>query len=108
MSALTDLARGQECTVRLPCCNGDPSTTVFAHYRLAGTCGTGKKPPDFQGAWACSVCHDECDGRTHRFERDFVRLHHAEGMIRTQYQIITRHTGTLVRYLTKWFLRGAA
>lgn len=83
MSKLTKLARGRECTVRLPCCNHNPETTVLAHYRLAGTCGVGMKPNDLQGAWACSACHDEIDRRTRLFEHEFVRLAHAEGVIRT-------------------------
>lgn len=85
---LRDLARGQPCMVRLPnVCNGNPETTVLAHYRLAGTCGAGTKPDDEQGAWACSACHDECDRRTRKLETDFVRLAHAEGVLRTQYEV---------------------
>ncbi len=62
---LTKAARGRECQVRIPgVCNGNPETTVLAHYRLAGTCGVGKKPHDLQGAWCCSACHDACDGRS--------------------------------------------
>lgn len=84
MRKLTKEARGRECTVRLSCCNHNPETTVLAHYRLAGTCGIGMKPNDLQGAWACSACHDEVDRRTRFYEHDFVRLAHAEGVIRTQ------------------------
>ncbi|OCG45692.1 hypothetical protein A9G34_00910 [Gilliamella sp. Choc4-2] len=84
MSWLTREARGRDCTVRLPCCNHNPETTVLAHYRLAGTCGVGMKPNDLQGAWACSACHDEIDRRTRNHEYKFVRLAHAEGVIRTQ------------------------
>jgi len=88
MSRLTKEARGRECTVRLPCCNHNPETTVLAHYRLAGTCGVGMKPNDLQGAWACSACHDEIDRRTRIFENESVRLAHAEGVIRTQDTLI--------------------
>ena len=83
MSRLTKLARGRECQVRLPCCNHNTETTILAHYRLAGTCGIGMKPNDLQGAWACSACHDEIDRRTRNFDNEFVRLAHAEGVIRT-------------------------
>jgi hypothetical protein len=78
-------AKGMECMVRIPgICNGDPETTVLAHYRLAGHCGTGLKPDDTTfGAWACSSCHDECDRRTRHFDMEFVRLCHAEGVMRT-------------------------
>lgn len=56
-SKLTRAARGRDCQVRIPgVCNGNPETTVLAHYRMAGTCGVGIKPNDLQGAWACSAC----------------------------------------------------
>lgn len=84
MSKLTKEAKGRECQVRLPCCNHNPETTILAHYRLAGTCGVGMKPNDLQGAWACSSCHDEIDRRTRIFENEFVRLAHAEGVMKTQ------------------------
>lgn len=78
MSKLRKLAKGRECQVRIPgVCNFNPETTVLAHYRLSGTCGTGMKPPDLLGAWACSACHSLIDQ-----ERDF-RLDHAEGVMRT-------------------------
>ena len=78
-------AKGQPCMVRIPgVCNGNPETTVLAHYRLAGYCGAGMKPDDSMGAWACSACHDECDRRTRRCDTEYVRLCHAEGVLRTQ------------------------
>ncbi|MCY1297302.1 putative nuclease YbcO [compost metagenome] len=85
MSKLTKAARGRECQVRIPgICNGNPETTVLAHYRLAGTCGTSMKPNDLQGAWACSACHDACDGRAKtEYSHDELRLMHAEGVVRT-------------------------
>ncbi|WP_448196713.1 DUF1364 domain-containing protein [Pseudomonas putida] len=82
---LTKAARGRECQVRIPgVCNGNPETTVRAHYRMAGTCGAGIKPNDLQGAWACSDCHDACDGRRSDIDRDEARQYHAEGVMRTQ------------------------
>ena len=86
MANLRKAARGRECTVRIPGhCNSNPETSVLAHYRLAGTCGTGCKPDDTQGAIACSACHDLIDGRkkTTDCTRDELRLMHAEGVIRT-------------------------
>jgi hypothetical protein len=62
---LRKLAKGRECQVRIPLvCNHDDSTVVLAHFRRGGVAGTGQKPPDLCGAWACSACHDEIDGRT--------------------------------------------
>lgn len=86
MANLRKAARGRECTVRIPgYCNGNPETSVLAHYRLAGTCGTGCKPDDTQAAVACNGCHDVIDGRTKTtdFTYDELRLMHAEGVMRT-------------------------
>ncbi|HGM7056760.1 TPA: DUF1364 domain-containing protein [Serratia marcescens] len=95
MSKLTKEARGRECQVRIPgVCNFNPETTVLAHYRLAGTCGGGMKPDDEQGAWACSSCHDAIDARTKtEYDRETLRLYHAEGIFRTQ--AILRKEGKL-------------
>lgn len=85
MSKIRKSARGQECQIRLPgICNGNPETTVLAHYRMAGACGMGIKPPDFMGAYACSACHDEIDRRTRHLDAETVRLAFAEGVMRTQ------------------------
>lgn len=85
MSRLTKAARGRDCQIRIPgVCNFNPETTVLAHYRLAGTCGTGIKPHDELAAWACSSCHDEIDRRTRNVDSDTARLYHAEGVMRTQ------------------------
>jgi len=82
---LSKAARSPECQVRIPgVCNGNPETTVLAHYRMAGTCGVSIKPNDLQGAWACSACHDACDGRSKAVGRDTARHYHAEGVMRTQ------------------------
>lgn len=82
---LRKLARGKPCMVRLiGICNGDPATTVLAHYRLSGISGLGLKSPDLLASWACSACHDAIDRRSHmELERDEVRLAHAEGCFRT-------------------------
>lgn len=88
---ITKAARGRDCQVRIPGhCNGNPETVVLAHYRMAGTCGTGYKPNDLQAAWACSGCHDAIDGRTRsEFSNDELRLMHAEGCFRTTDTLIS-------------------
>jgi hypothetical protein len=76
--------------VRLPgICNFNSETTVLAHIRLSGVSGMGMKSPDLIGAWACSACHDEIDGRTNRsgLTRDELRLAHYDGMVRTIVQL---------------------
>ena len=71
--------------VRLPeICNHNSETVVLAHYRMAGLSGVGMKPDDALGAWSCSSCHDAIDRRSHMgLERDYVRLAHLEGVMRT-------------------------
>lgn len=96
---LEDRARGMPCQVRLPgICNFNPETTVLAHLRMAGLCGTGIKPHALIGAWACSACHDaldrrsnkDRDGRETELSRDSLRLAHLEGMARTLAELTRR------------------
>jgi hypothetical protein len=60
---LKDSAKGQNCTLRLTCCNHNPETTVLAHLPV-GQKGMGMKRPDYLAVFACSDCHDRLDGRT--------------------------------------------
>lgn len=64
MTKARESAQGQDCTLRLPCCNHNPETTVLAHLRMFGWAGMAQKPPDFLGVYACSACHDALDRRT--------------------------------------------
>lgn len=63
-AALRQSAKGQPCSLRLPCCNHDPATTVLAHLRFFGWAGMGHKPPDYLAVFACSACHDAIDRRS--------------------------------------------
>lgn len=86
MSVLRKEAKGRPCMVRIPnVCNFNNDTVVLAHIRLQGVSGMGMKSPDLIGAWACSACHDEIDGRTQKsgLTRQEIRLAHYEGMART-------------------------
>ena len=74
--ALTQSARGKNCTVRSLACNGDPETTVLAHLRGPWALGIGTKPHDFFCVYACSACHDALDGRNWESRvQDYDRLH---------------------------------
>jgi hypothetical protein len=84
VSKLRDAARDQDCMVRIPgICNFNRETTVLAHYRLSGTCGTSLKPIDLIGSWACSDCHTIIDGGKSSYTREQLDLMHLEGMCRT-------------------------
>lgn len=63
-TAIRASAKGEECTLRLPCCNRDPATTVFCHLRFFGWAGISQKPDDLLGVYACHACHDALDGRS--------------------------------------------
>ena len=78
-------ARGKPCQVRVPgICDGGGDTTVLAHYRLAGYCGVGMKPPDALGAWCCGPCHAVCDQQgSSQWSHDELSLMLAEGVMRT-------------------------
>lgn len=92
MSKIRESARGEQCLVRIPgVCNHNPETVVFAHYRLAGFCGVGMKPPNWMGAYACSACHDCADGRVARGVSTLqAHLYLAEGAFRTQAKLIEK------------------
>lgn len=82
-SKIRKSARGQDCQVRLPnICNFNNETTVLAHM---GGGGMAAKANDIHGAYCCSSCHDEIDGRTlimeNRFECELYGWH---GVRRTQ------------------------
>ncbi|MFN2095142.1 DUF1364 domain-containing protein [Pantoea agglomerans] len=82
---LRKAARGRECTIRIPgVCSFNPETSVLAHYRLSGLCGTGIKPSDLTGAIGCDNCHAAVDGRLKtEYSYEELRLMHAEGVLRT-------------------------
>ena len=61
---LTREAKGQNCKLRTPHCNGRSETVVFCHAPSKYK-GTATKSDDFWGADGCSSCHqfldEECD-----------------------------------------------
>ncbi len=82
MTKLRREARGRDCQIRSPVCNGNPDTTVLAHLNGAGW---GRKNSDLAcGAWACSDCHDLVDGRRQsEYPPETRKLWHLEGVVRT-------------------------
>lgn len=63
MTPIRKSARGEECTLRLPVCNFDPATTVWAHSnRTEDGKGMGLKARDEEGCYACAACHAFLDG----------------------------------------------
>lgn len=92
MTDLTKLARGEQCTIRVPGhCRGNPETVVCCHIRMSGISGGGLKAPDVLAAWGCQPCHDVVDGRTKsEYTHSELRTMLLEGVMRTQYILIQR------------------
>lgn len=77
---LRRIARGKPCHIRLyPGCLGQHESVHLAHVRQLPYNGTGIKPPDWMGAWACSYCARET-GEGSSIEN---RLALYQGMVRT-------------------------
>lgn len=91
MSKITKSAKDEDCQIRIPgVCNFNPETTVFCH--LSGG-GMGAKSSDIHGAYGCSSCHDEVDGRTNKIKTygsECVELWFYEAIIRTQLILIEK------------------
>jgi hypothetical protein len=90
---ITESARGEECTVRIPSiCNGNPETVVFAHVNgIRFGHGFGKKTKF--GAYCCSECHSCLDGRIPRpagMTYEQAKLAHYEGVIETLNKLVEK------------------
>ena len=82
---IRDSAKGRQCTVRLPGCTFDTSTTVYAH--LTGIrFGHGIAKKTNLGAYCDHFCHDVVDGRIPMpsgMEKDDVDLAFYAGVLET-------------------------
>lgn len=64
---LREFANRKPCMVRAPAiCTFDDEETVLAHIRRGSAAGTGQKPPDICGVWACFRCHALIDRRDYK------------------------------------------
>lgn len=63
MTPIRASAKGEQCTLRFPCCNFNPETTVWCHSnRAEDGKGMGIKARDEEGCYGCSACHAFLDG----------------------------------------------
>lgn len=90
---ITESARGENCTIRIPgVCNFNPETVVFCH--ISGVRfghGVGKKTK--WGAYGCSSCHDVVDGRQprpHGMTYEEAHAAHLEGVIETLNKLVEK------------------
>ena len=75
-SKITKFAQGKPCTIRLPQCNSNPETSVWAHINSVRW-GSGKGIKSFElcGCIACQSCHDLLDVRKKTdLDKDFIRM----------------------------------
>lgn len=88
---IRDAARDQDCTLRLPGCRQDTSTTVLCHSnRGADGKGMAQKADDDKGAFGCAQCHDLLDGR--------ARLPHlTREMIGIEFDRAVKETQSILR-----------
>lgn len=84
---ILNAARGEQCTIGSPECNGNPETTIAAHsnYYEDGK-GKGLKADDCFVAFACSSCHRWLDEGTDPMRRDLFH----RGMKRTWRRILDK------------------
>jgi hypothetical protein len=83
---LRKFARGKECQMKSPFCNGDPETVVLCHSRRRAGSGTAQKPHDFWSYHGCADCHANEHKLPDAFLYDAIR--------RTQWAVYA-HFGTL-------------
>lgn len=63
MTPIRSSARGEACTLRFPCCSGDPATTVWCHSNsYKDGKGGALKARDEEGCYGCFTCHMFLDG----------------------------------------------
>lgn len=80
MSKITESARGEQCTMKLPWIHWhNPETVVFAHSnKLKHGKGMGKKASDEFGAYLCYRCHAIVDG--HEKRPDYITKEYIDNM----------------------------
>lgn len=93
MSKITQSAKGEQCTIRLPSvCNHNNETVVFCHINgVRYGHGIGIKVKDILGAYGCSNCHDIADGRVKsHLTEDEITIAFYEGVFETQLKLIEK------------------
>lgn len=93
MSKITESARQEKCTIRLPNhCNHDPETTVFAHLnQVRFGKGFSLKCPDGIGAYACFNCHNVVDGREKtNIPLWYIQIYFLEAVIETILRLVAK------------------
>ncbi len=95
MTPIRASARGEQCTLRFPCCNFNPETTVWCHSNShKDGKGAGLKARDEEGCYGCFACHAFLDGGyAGTIPRTLVDVYF--DLARTESQAILRRKGLL-------------
>lgn len=73
LPALTGVARGMPCMLRIPnVCNGNPETTVWCHANSGNGKGMSAKCDDWFGTFGCADCHRYIDEPKNTDEAEFL------------------------------------
>lgn len=95
MRKITDSARGETCTIRLPGhCTHNPETVVFCHLdKIRFNKGIGIKAKSGKldlGAYGCSGCHRAIHGEKTEHDYRDVYIAHLEGTIETIIRLVEK------------------
>jgi len=85
-------AKGRHCTLMLHSDephNHDPDTVSLHHIRNRRIfrIGTGQKPPDIFGCWACHICHTIVHNPPDDWDADMLELDELRAMVETQFAL---------------------
>lgn len=87
-AAIRDSARDTPCMLNFPCCNYDPATSVWCHWRDESF-GRGRKAHDCSGFVGCAACHAWLDvGWAGKMSLSLVRFHVIRAMQRAFVHLI--------------------
>lgn len=89
---IREAARGQDCTMHSPACNGDPATVVWCHSNMSihGK-GGARKADDVFGFFGCSGCnwwYDDGPASQEEKESYFLRANGRSILILIRLEII--------------------
>lgn len=95
MTPIRKSAKGEACTLRFPCCNGDKDTVVWCHSnQYADGKGAGLKARDEEGCYGCFACHTFLDGGyAGKMPRSLVEKYF--DLARTESQAILKRKGLM-------------
>jgi|GEM_PF-1052514 len=95
MTPIRASAKGEQCTLRFPCCTFKPEQTVWCHSNnYVDGKGAGLKARDEEGCYGCAACHAFLDGGyAGHMKRELVDIYF--DIARALSQAILQHKGLM-------------